>query len=130
MVTSMKTSLTLFATVALLALAANSALAGDDYRRGGAHGDRDQSHYRGGDYRGNGHPGRGFRARHDYRPRHEYHYYHEARPVYYHRPSHYYSYSPSHHHGYEHHRHHDHHDGRDLIAIIGGAVLVHEILNH
>ncbi len=127
----MKTLLSLFAAVALLVLAVRPALADDDYRRGGgARWDRDQFHYRGGDYHGNGHPDRGFRARHDYRPRieHEYHYYHEVRPVYYHRPSHYYlSY---HDHEYEHHRHHDHHDGRDLIAIIGGAVLVHEILNH
>lgn len=126
----MKTLFSLFAAVALLVLAVRPALADDDYRRGGARWDRDQSHYRGGDYHGNGDPGRGFRARHDYRPRieHEYHYYHEVRPVYHHRPSHYYS--SYHHHEYEHHRHHDHHDGRDLIAIIGGAVLVHEILNH
>ncbi|MBI2783315.1 MAG: hypothetical protein HYX64_04415 [Gammaproteobacteria bacterium] len=130
----MKTLLALFAAVALLVLAVRPALADDDddYRRGGARWDRDEPHYRGGDYHGR-YPGRGFRDRDDYRPRieHEYHYYHEVRPVYYYPPAHYYSSS---HYYYDeddhHHHHHDNHAGRDLIAIIGGAVLVHEILNH
>jgi Ni/Co efflux regulator RcnB len=122
MVTSMKTSLTLFATVALLALAANPALAGNDRHKNEARWDRDQTHYRGGDHRAHSYRGHSVRYHRGYRPkvdRHYYHRHHDVRHVrYYHRPSHRY-YDRSHHHG--------HHD---LIAIIGGAILVNEILDH
>lgn len=115
MVTLMKTFLKLCAAVALLTLVAKPALAGDGYRHGGgARGDHHQSHYRHGDR---------------YRPRSERHYYHhyESRPVHYYRPSHGYYYD----HGYDDHHHsRRHHDSHDLLAIFGGAILVHEILNY
>ncbi|MGB5147647.1 MAG: hypothetical protein WBN86_11045 [Porticoccaceae bacterium] len=111
----MKTSLTLCAAAALLVLTARPALADDDYH-GGARWDHGQTHYRGGD-----HGGHGYRDHGGYRPRVEHHYYHryhERYPVHYYRPSHHY-YDSGHHH---------HHDNRDLLAIIGGAILVTEII--
>lgn len=125
MVTSMKTSLTLFAAAALLVLTARPALADDDYH-GGARWGRDQSHYRGSDYHG-------YRDRDDYRPRveeHHYIHYYGGRPVRYYRPA-YYHYPPVRHYYYyrdDDHDHHHHHDNRDLLAIIGGAILVTEII--
>ena len=129
----MKTLLALFAAVALLAITARPALADDDYH-GGARWDRDQPHYRGDDYHGDGYRGRGYRDRDDYPPRverYEHYHYREVRPVHYYRPTYYYYSSPRYYYRDDDYRHHhDNHGTRDLIAIIGGAILVHEILDH
>lgn len=126
MVTSMNTSLKLFAAVVVLALTANPALADNDRHKGGARWDHGQTHYRGGDHGGRGYRNHSVRHHGGYRPRVEHHYYHryhERHPVHYYRPSRHYYYS-DHHHG-----HHDHHGDHDLLAIIGGAILVNEILD-
>ncbi|MCC6295341.1 MAG: hypothetical protein IT469_01400 [Pseudomonadales bacterium] len=83
------------------------------------------------------HRQRDYRYHHDYRYQHDHRYQHgwrppESRHRVYVTPG--YGYHPDHHsHHYhyrdEHHRH-EHDRGRDALAIIGGAVLLHEILHH
>lgn len=120
----MKTSLKLLAAVVVLALTANPALAENDRHKGGGRWDHGKTHYRGGDHGGHGY--RHHRERHHggYRPRVEHHYYHDylERPtVHYYRPSRHY---------YESRHHHGHHGDHDLLTVIGGAILVNEILHH
>lgn len=77
------------------------------------------------------------RHRHpDYRHHHDHRYHHgwrhpETRHRVYVTPG--YGYHPEHHVHHYYHRdehHHDHDHGRDALAIIGGAVLLHEVLHH
>lgn len=118
----MKTAPVLLAAVALLATAAQPAFADPGYRYGGEHWDRGEDHYR---YRG-------FRDCDDggYRRDVDRHYYYRRygeHPVYYSQPSyHYYYYDRDDDYRRNHHHGGDHDLG--LLAIIGGAVLVDQIL--
>ncbi|MGE3295911.1 MAG: hypothetical protein AB7I68_01025 [Porticoccaceae bacterium] len=122
----MNTSLKLFAAVVVLALTATPALADND-RHNGRGWDHGRTHYRGGD-----HGGHGYRHHDGYRPRaerHYYHRYHDSHPGHHYRSTHHYYYRDHHGH-HRHHGHHGHHGDHDWLAIIGGAILVNEILDH
>lgn len=92
--------------------------AGDRHGHGGPRWDRYQHH----DFRD--------RGRHGYRE-HRYHHqpHYEYRDRHYvYRSDHYRGHG--HRHGHGHGHHHGHRHGRDVLAIIGGAVLLNEILHH
>ena len=117
----MKTAPVLCAAVTLLAMAAQPVSADPGYRHGYGHWGGGEAHYR----------NRGFRDCDDgYRRGVERHYYYqryEGRPVYYSRPSyHYYHYDRD---DYHHDHHHGHDHDLDLLAIIGGAILVDQVLD-
>lgn len=108
----MKTSFALL-TAAVLGLSSTAAFARDGHH-GGGHRGHHRSEVRVHHYDHGGH--HGYPA-----PRVERHYYHhydEARPVHYPEPIYYYR---------EQSHHHNHHD---LFAILGGAILVNEVLHH
>lgn len=124
----MKTAPALLAAVALLATAAQPVFADPDYRHGGEHWDRGEAHYRGFRHCDDGRYRHG--VEHRYYPRH-----YDSRPVYYAPPSyHYYHYERDHYYDRDHYdddRHRRHNGGNHdlgLLAIIGGAVLVDQIL--
>lgn len=129
----MKTVPALLAAAILLTAAAQPVFADPDFRYGDGRWDRGEAHYR----------GRGFRDCDDdgYRRGIEHHYYpqrYQSRPVYYAPPSyHYYHYDRDDYYDRDHYRddddrHHRRHNGGNhdlgLLAIIGGAVLVDQLL--
>lgn len=129
----MKTASALLAAAVLLTAAAPPVFADPDFGHGGGRWDRGDAHYR----------GRGFRDCDDgYRRGLEHHYYpghYESHPVYYAPPSyHYYHYDRDRYYDrdyrgeYRDDDHHRRHNGGNhdlgLLAIIGGAVLVDQIL--
>ena len=63
---------------------------------------------------------------HRYYPEHHLHRYHYRNEYHHYRDEHHHYRDENHH--YHRDEHHDH--GRDALAIIGGAVLLHEILHH
>lgn len=129
----MKTASALLAAAVLLTAAAPPVFADPEFGRGGGHWDRGDAHYRSRGYRDcdDGYR-RGFQ--HRYYPGHyeshpvyyappSYHYYHHDRDHYYHR-----DYGGEYRDDDHHRRHNGGNHNLDLLAIIGGAVLVDRIL--